>query len=115
LIKDLPDVVGGACSEQRGPVGPGVVGHQPFDAGDAVGGEGGDGADAGLLPLNDQLASVARHAGITVGHESLLVDVQPSTSHTPHFIHCTDPQACLLRDDGVESNTCSNDPRGQMR
>jgi hypothetical protein len=38
----LPDPVRGADLAQREPVGPGVVGDEPLDAGDAVGGEVGD-------------------------------------------------------------------------
>ena len=37
--EDLPDAGRGAELAQRLAVGPGVVGHQPFDPGDAVGGE----------------------------------------------------------------------------
>src|SRR5699024_2168646 len=45
-------------------------------------------ADVGLRPaipvtLNDQQPTPIGRADITMGHESLLVTVQPSTSHTP--------------------------------
>src|SRR5512139_1058881 len=39
----LPDAVPGAQLPQRVPVGPGVVGHQSLDVGDAVSGEVADG------------------------------------------------------------------------